>query len=101
MIDIDSEIERYRNLGYDAHIGPNGEVSGDIVVCIDVEDIREPYSNFMKLYEKYIILNPDGGSNDLSLVIYGDDGVLYDYYYKWNRFITVDKFRELQIDKLI
>lgn len=49
---------------YGTHRGPNGEITGDIVICID--DTGK--DTFIKKYEKYIIMNPDGGNNDVSIM---------------------------------
>lgn len=100
MVSIEEAIEWYNEV-FEGHVGPNGEVVGDIVVCINTDNCKSLSElRTIRLNKKYVILNPDGGRDDL-MVWSLDDEFIDDTYYKWERFVNIDKFRQMQLDKLI
>ena len=83
---------------FKGHAGPgNSYVTGDIIVCINAEGTK---TNYLELYKQYIVLNPDGGSQDVSVITY-DDKEVNESYYKWSRFVTLEHFREMQLTSLL
>jgi len=99
-------------------IGPNGELPGDIVVCIDDnKNIKVPSNHSKSIYgvekskhlkenNKYRIVNPDGGAGDLKVETLNNNGYIdgdtdIPHYYDWNRFISLKEYRKRQIEKIL
>lgn len=95
--EVDSIIAFHRKK-YENHTGPNYSwVTGDTIVCINAEGTK---TNYLELYKHYIVLNPDGGSNDVKVITY-DDEVENESYYRWDRFVSLEKFREMKLSTLL
>ena len=72
---------------------------GDKVVCIDNYVVSYDNgllhkSKYLELNKSYIIDNPNGGGNDLKL-----ENI--EYYYKWGRFVPIEKHRLSKLKKII
>jgi len=61
---------------------------GDVVICVDDTDMVH-----IKKNKKYIVNNPDGGQEDLSVTDYHWN------YYKWSRFRKLN--RELKLKRIL
>ncbi len=86
---------------YNTHRGPNGEKVGDTIICIDTSSGKFRNGNYLDMHKKYIIMNPNGGSNDVRVYTGHFADPHEDAYYDWNRFVSLEKFRQIQIDKII
>lgn len=71
---------------------------GDKIVCIDVKGIGKSKPISLTLYNTYTVVE-DNNSIGNSISVLNDDNEVGQYWKE--RFITLDKWREQQLNKLI
>ncbi len=70
---------------------------GDKIVCIDIKGIGKSKPIALTLYNTYIVVENNSIGNSISVL--NDDNEVGQYWKE--RFITLDKWREQQLNKLI
>jgi hypothetical protein len=71
---------------------------GDKIVCIDIKGIGKSKPIALTLYNTYTVVE-DNNSIGNSISVLNDDNEVGQYWKE--RFITLDKWREQQLNKLI
>lgn len=71
---------------------------GDKIVCIDIKGIGKSTPIALTLYNTYIVVENNNSIGN-SISVLNDDNEVGQYWKE--RFITLDKWREQQLNKLI